>query len=199
MEKFLTLLLLFSNPAFAKTKSSAPHLQQSYKWVDGETEKTVWLDPGYLAEFGAQEKAASNSAARVFADKQRIPRRSGGVMLWPMSVKAGGSAAVANLATKDPEGAYSEVFRDGPRSIGNTKALPGNIIIRFRPEWSESRIESYAKSQKLEIIRKLAIGANVYVLKHRPGLESLLKANEIRSSGEVLEAMPDWWINVKPL
>lgn len=54
-------------------------------------------------------------------------------------------------------------------------------------------MKSWAGSRRLEIVQKLEIGPNVFVLKTGPGLEALETANALYRSGEVIAAFPDWW------
>jgi hypothetical protein len=48
----------------------------------------------------------------------------------------------------------------------------------------------------LEIVKKLEIGPNIYVIKTGLGLEALATANALYRSGEVKAAFPDWWQEV---
>jgi hypothetical protein len=48
----------------------------------------------------------------------------------------------------------------------------------------------------LEIVKKLEIGPNIYVIKTGTGLEALDTANALYKSGEVKAAFPDWWQEV---
>jgi hypothetical protein len=76
------------------------------------------------------------------------------------------------------------------------RALPGNIIVYLNPAWDDAAVKAWASKQQLEIIKKLEIGPNIYLIKTAPGLESLNTANALYKSGEVVAAFPDWWKQV---
>ena len=76
------------------------------------------------------------------------------------------------------------------------RALPGNVIVYLNPSWNAAAINDWLAKRKLQTVKKLDIGKNVYVIKSAPGLDALNLANELHSSGEVVSAMPDWWKEV---
>ena len=76
------------------------------------------------------------------------------------------------------------------------RALPGGIIVAFKPDWTEARVIAWAAQQGLPIASKLEIGPNVYVLNTDAGLAALAAANRIRAGGEVVSAQPNWWVEV---
>ena len=76
------------------------------------------------------------------------------------------------------------------------RALPGNIIVYLDPKWNEKAVNNWLSARKLEVVKKLDIGPNVYVIKTGPGLESLDIANALYRVGEVKAAFPDWWQEV---
>ena len=57
-------------------------------------------------------------------------------------------------------------------------------------------MNNWAGKRKLEIVKKLEIGPNIYLIKTGPGLEALETANALYRSGEVKAALPDWWQEV---
>jgi ribosomal protein S8 len=77
------------------------------------------------------------------------------------------------------------------------RALPGNVIVYFAPDRDEAQVRQWAAGRNLEIVRKLEIGKNAYVIRTEPGLASLETANSLRVSGEVVAAVPDWWVDVR--
>jgi len=101
--------------------------------------------------------------------------------------------AIRNLKASHPQGKYSVVFHDAPASTGRMRALPGNVIVYLDPQWGEAAVNSWLNIRKLEIVKKLEIGPNIYVIKTGPGLEALETANALARSGEVKAAFPDWW------
>lgn len=182
-------------------------LQQAYTWHDGKRERTAWLDPQLLAEFITGKKLASNSAASaapsvkaVYAQAATVGKAKGGVQLWRMSAGVPSDQAAQNLSAKSATGAtpagYSPILRDSSSTSGRMRALPGNIIVYLNPDWDRAAVDAWALRRQLEIIDKLEIGKNVYVIKTQPGLAALTLANALYQSGEVVAAIPNWWQEV---
>ena len=174
-------------------KSTA--LTQPYVWYDGDREQRVWLNPQIVAEFnpGAEGERAmknANSSARAMPTKHK----QAVIRLWQLDKTADG--AIRSLKAKYPAGKYSPVLHDGPTSTGRMRALPGNIIVYLDPQWDETAVSKWLSSHKLEVVKKLEIGPNIYVIKTGPGLEALETANTLYRSGEVKAAFPDWWQEV---
>lgn len=183
-------------PAHAqKSKADdAATLTISYAWHDGEREQMVWLNPALIAEFGTLPEDQS-PVKRAYPAAQAEPGSRGIARLWRVdgddAERVLGEARVAN-----PAGKYSPVFGDAAADGARKRALPGGIIVAFRPDWTESRVSAWAAAQGLPIASKLEIGPNVYVLKTEAGLAALTIANRIRQGGEVVSAQPDWWVEV---
>jgi hypothetical protein len=88
------------------------------------------------------------------------------------------------------------VLHDSPSQSGRKRALPGNVIVTLNPAWDEAAVKTWAGSRRLEIVQKLEIGPNVFVIKTGPGLEALETANALYRSDGVIAAFPDWWEEV---
>lgn len=175
---------------------AAPELAQSYVWYDGDREQKVWLNPQVVAEFNPGKR--SDTAARsVDANAQllEVKHKQAGVRLWQMSNTR--NVAVRALKTDNPNGKYSPVFHDSPSSASSMRALPGNIIITLDPAWDAAAVSAWLKKRNMEVVKKLEIGPNIYVIKTGPGLEALETANTLYQSGEVKAAFPDWWQEVQ--
>ena len=177
------------------TSSKSAPLTQAYTWFDGDREQQVWLNPGVVAEFnpdpmGESSVKSANAAARVLPTKHK----QSAVRLW--QVDNAGGVATRSLKASHPQGKYSAVLHDGPSSSGRMRALPGNIIVYLDPQWDEAAIHNWLTKRKLEVVKKLEIGPNIYVIKTGPGLEALDTANALYRSGEVKAAFPDWWQEV---
>jgi len=198
--RFLLLTaVMFLNVACAvelnKGSSKTVPLTQAYTWFDGDREQQAWLNPQLVAEFNPSPQGEklvknANQAARIVPSKRQQP----GIRLWQMDNNAG--AAVHSLKAAHPQGKYSAVLHDGPSSGGRMRALPGNIIVYLDPQWDAAAIHNWLNKHQLEVVRKLEIGANIYVIKTGPGLEALDTANALYRSGEVKAAFPDWWLEV---
>lgn len=186
--------MAFDKPA-ASGKVAAPQLSQPYVWYDGNREQTVWLNPRVVAEFNPGKQGASAvRSADASAKMLPMKRGHGAVRLWQMN-NAGG-AAVRSLVTGNPSGKYSPVFHDSSTSSGAMRALPGNIIVYLNPQWNATEVNNWLNAHKLEAVKKLEVGPNIYVIKTGPGLEALDTANTLYRSGEVKAAFPDWWQEV---
>lgn len=186
--------LAFDKPA-ASTKVAAPQLTQSYVWYEGNRQHTVWLNPQVVAEFnpGKSSTATAKSAdpkAAVLPSKHN----RGAIRLWQMNNTGG--VAVGALVVSNPTGKYSPVFHDSASSNGTMRALPGNIIVYLNPTWDATAVSNWVASHKFEVVKKLEIGPNIYVIKTAPGLDALNTANTLYLSGEVSAAFPDWWQEV---
>lgn len=178
-----------------KGMSKSAPLTQAYVWYDGDRERQVWLNPQIVAEFNPDPQGESSlksayAAARIMHTK----RRQAAVRLWKLNDTA--ETAIRSLKTIHPQGKYSAVLHDGPSSTGRMRALPGNVIVYLDPQWDETAVSHWLSSHKLEIVKKLEIGPNIYVIKTGPGLEALATANALYRSGEVKAAFPDWWQEV---
>jgi hypothetical protein len=206
ISKFKIALLIISalsglccGHAFSGAKNTpgkAENLQQAYVWYDGQQERQVWLDPGIIAEFHASKGDAAQSAIKnVYADAAPISTH-GTVRLWRLGPGVDPNKAVRALSSASRPGAYSPVLHDGPTTAGGMRALPGNIIVYLNPAWDDAAVKAWAGKHQLEIIKKLEIGPNIYLLKTAPGLEALNTANALYKSGEVVAAFPDWWKQV---
>lgn len=174
-------------------------LTQAYVWYDGDRERKIWMNPQLVADFsqGAEKLntlQAGNAAATPLLTKQN----QANMRLWKLGSASASAAsdAIQNLQARQPSGQYSPVFHDGSGSSAGMRALPGNIIVYLNPSWDTALVESWIKKRKLEIVKKLEIGPNIYVFKTGPGLEALDAANVIYKSGEVKAAFPDWWQDV---
>lgn len=197
--KITLILSLLAAPALA-----GPPLTQSYKWFDGGRENTVWLDPDYVAEYGpVGDSVAEGKAVKAHAPSSTLQYRKGRTRVWKLGAPklgAKGVTAINKIKAAVPSGQFSPVFRSAPTPLlGGQLTLPGGIIVKFKPDWSEQQIRDFAKARGLEIRQKSPAGHNVYVLSTEPGMQSLEKANELHFTGEVLNATPNWQQALKPL
>lgn len=198
---FATLSLNVACAPVGKTEiSKVTPLAQEYVWYDGDREQKIWLNPNVVADFNpATDKQSALKSAIPKATPLQTKNTRSGMRMWQLnSASAGGvSAAMQSLKSVQPDGKYSPIFHDGPNSTASMRALPGNIIVYLNPAWDVSAVNAWLKTRKLEVVKKLAIGANVYVIKTGPGIEALNTANELYKSGEVTAAFPDWWQEVE--
>lgn len=192
------LYLVFDTASAAGPKTPGGEtLKESYYWYDGDQRREVWLNPNMIAEFnpGPAGRAAIKGlipGAKRFS-KKPLPM----VRLWQVEAPDGTVESVRMIIKKFPAGRFSPVFHDTSSSSGRMRALFGNIIVYLRPEWDEATVSNWAKSHGLEVIKRLKIGKNAYLIKTEPGMAALETANSIYESGEVVAAFPDWWQEVK--
>lgn len=181
--------------AGAKTaQSKAAKLQQAYVWYDGDRARQVWLNPDLVAEFNTGKGTATQSSVKsVYADAVKIPKRFGSVSIWRLGTGTSSDTAISKLSIVSQPTKYSPVLHDGPSSKGRMRALPGNIIVYLDPAWNSETVNAWAGKHQLEIVKKLEIGPNIYLIKTGPGMEALNTANTLYRSGEVVAAFPDWW------
>ena len=190
-------VLLFAALSFVLSTNvaCAAPLSQAYVWYDGDREQRVWLNPEVMAEFdpspeGENRLKSAHSSARIMPTKHK----QGAVRFWQLDNTA--ETAIRGLKATHPTGKYSAVLHDAPTSAGRMRALPGNVIVFLNPQWNETAVNNWLRARKLEIVKKLEIGPNIYVIKTGPGLEALETANALYRSGEVTAAFPDWWQEV---
>ncbi len=175
----------------APSKSSAT-LTQSYTWYDGTQAQTIWLNPNVIAEF--EPSAQSSQVAKGTEVKaQMLPLKPSqrGIRLWQVNVPS--ASVMRSFAVNNPAGKYSPVFQDSASTAGAMRALPGNIIVYLNPNWDAATSNNWIAAHKLELVKKLEIGSNIFVFKTAPGLDALNIANALYQSGEVVAAFPDWW------
>jgi hypothetical protein len=170
---------------------SAP-LRQSFVWYDGNIERKVWLSPDLTAEF-VPDRSAAGPFKKAYPDAEELESRQAGVRLWRLPGGVDSKEAAKRMKILHPGGRYSPVLHDSPIDSGRKRALPGGVIVYLNPAWDQTAVKSWADSHRLEIVQKLEIGPNVFVLKTGPGLEALETANALYRSGEVRGASPVWW------
>lgn len=151
-------------------------------FYDGVKKITLNLEPGLVAEF---VHAETESAVKK-ASPEAIELKAG--VGGPRVFKAPATSFKARTATGSTT---SPVFRTSPAA--RLMALPGGVVVTFKPEWTDAQVREFASAKGLEVQQRLEITGNWYVLKTEPGLASLETANRLHESGEVVSATPNWW------
>ena len=166
-------------------------LTERIVWYDGDQQRSAWVNPTLVAEFprpGAENEAsalhAANPAARLVSGRQ------GAVRLWHVE-----SGSIARRATAQvaPEARLSPVLHEGNSADGRMRALPGDVVVRFKPEWTEAQIQAWAQANGHVLGKRMPLTGNVYLIRTDAGLVSVEVANTIHRSGEVIYATPNWW------
>ncbi len=170
--------------------------KQSYVWYDGDRKRMVWLNPQLVAEFNPNRENRS-ALKSVYASAKEIPSNQGTIRLWQLNETVTSKSAIQSLndssAASDSKNHYSPVLHDSSASSGYKRALPGNIIVHLDPKWGQAEVDLWLVANSLEVVKKLNIGTNVFVIKTDPGLVSLETANRLYNTSEVVAAYPDWW------
>jgi hypothetical protein len=102
------------------------------------------------------------------------------------------------LSSPSRASAGSPVYREGDSPAGRLMALPGGVLVKFKPEWTRARIDAWIAARGWTVGRKLAMAGNWYLVDTAPGDAALTAANAIFESGEVLAASPNWWKQTVP-
>ena len=179
-------LLACALPALATLWATSATATDALHYYDGGEQRSITWQADLLAEFSRGSDQRSVQA------------------LVPGAVRVAGVGdslvrifRVTNTATRSlnpaPPAAGSWVYREGDSPSGRLMALPGGVLVKFKPEWSRQQVDSWVASRSLAIERPLAIGVNWFLLASPAGDASLALANSIFESGEVLAATPNWW------
>lgn len=152
---------------------------ETMHYYDEGSQRTIKLQPGLVAEFAANAPAqkqarstgSTNSKAFVTIRKNTSPT----------------SRAAGSKTNQSP------VFREGDSPAGRLMALPGGVIVNFKPDWTDDQVRLWTTAHGYLIKQKLNILGNWYIIDSPPGLASLQTANEIQETGEVVSASPNWW------
>jgi hypothetical protein len=174
------LITVFVTPSMA---------EDSYYWYDSGVKKGLHMDSELVADFDSASDEES-AVRKANPNASRVKGQHGGTKLWKV---ASPKSAVKKSAAMKPGAGVSPVFREGGHPGGRIMSLPGNVVVFFKSDWSEQTVKDWVAAQNLEIVDKLNIGKNAYVIKTGPGLESLNLANKLQESGEVESATPNWW------
>ncbi|EHQ07891.1 S8 family serine peptidase [Leptonema illini] len=162
-----------------------------YVYYDGDTQRTIYLRPDLLAEFG-------DSKAVTKADPSASPLKNQGMaVIYRVSDSGVKTKIRQGTFSRSINGAVvSEVFSSSPGG-GALSALPGNIIIQFKDDQTRTQINAFLQARSLPVVRTMQIGVSeFYVVKSTPGIASLETANQLRLLPEVKSAQPDWWREV---
>jgi hypothetical protein len=178
-----------AKPSVAKSGD----LLRSYVWYDGRQKRTVWLNPGVVAEFHGGPPEKSLLLKNYPAASVRSVHRS--VRIWELPAGQFSDTLPNPGESSGPTpSVYSPVFHDAPTESSRMRALPGNVIVYLDPGWDHNKVTHWMETLGFEVAKKLEIRSNAYVLKTGPGMEALQTANALYESGEVVAAFPDWWL-----
>jgi len=176
--------VLFSGVPLAAQSSTA------YTWNDGNRNHTIYIQPDQIADFSGSTTGITKNTADV-----QLIRRKGSVRIW----KIKNTAMLRSLEKGIVPQAYrkfsSPVFSSNPGG-GAVRALPGNVFVSFKSDWKRTQIELFSAKNNLEIISRLKLPGNIYLVKTNPGIDALNLANKLRGLPGVVASYPDWWLEV---
>lgn len=164
-------------------------LTKSVRYYDGQQWREAWIDEREVVEFVSPGQA---SPARAAASTAELIVDGRAVRIWRLKEGQAPETLGRSLVSAKK---ISSVFRPSAQG-GARMALSGNIIIRFKPEWSEAQIQSWITAKGFIQANALNGLPSTYVLGIGNGSDALAKANEIHESGDVVYAMPEWWREV---
>ncbi len=152
-------------------------------YFDGDTQRTITLDTSLVAIINPTPEAGSNTQARSVGDAASPAPL---VQLQPASQPVAKGSGTHT----------SPVYREGNSPAGRLMALPGGVLVKFAPDWSDAQVRAWAQAKGLAVTQRMgATGAmgNWYLIATAPGSAALELANSLKAGGEVLAAMPNWW------
>ena len=192
----LSLSVSIQAQASPSKASKSGALTQSFVWYDGNQRRTVWLDPSLVVEFSTADVSQS-SLKKEYPNSQLHSAVGRMVRIWNMGPGLDTEAATQKLrAQKSPE-RYSPIFHEGSQVSSRKRALPGNVVVYLKPEWSSSEVDQWVAKGGYTVVKKLSFGKNILLIKTSEGLESLTTANQIYQSGQVVAATPEWWEEIQ--
>jgi len=190
-------LAMGSDKESEKVNSQADINEQShYFWYDGDQKRSVWVNPKLVAEFNPKPETSTQLKSLYGAEDIAI-QSSSYVRFWALDSETLKDAVVENHK-REINSQLSPVLHDSASTSGTKKALPGNVLVQMKPEWSQAQIDTWFKEQRLIVIKPLTFAPNAFLVQSEPGLESLNTANRIYETGDVILASPNWWQEVYP-
>ena len=157
-------------------------------YYDGTQVRRLTLQPELRAEFNQGDSRRTTLAASADA----VALKGVGDSLVRIVRVTRSSERLANPAAES-----AAVYREGDSPAGRLMALPGGVLVKFKPDWSRAQIDAWVAARGLTTGRALPIGTNWFRIDTAPGLTSLETANAIFETGEVLSASPNWWMQTR--
>ena len=154
-------------------------------YYDGARKITVTPQKGLVAEFARAD--AKSAVKRAYPNAVELKAGVGGPRIY--------KAPAASFKPQTETGTFtSPVFRQGTSPAGRLMALPGGVIVTFKPEWTDAQVLAWVSARGYSVQQRLNIQGHWYVLATPPGQAALDAANTIHESREVLAASPNWWL-----
>lgn len=150
-------------------------LAETIQYRDGASTRSATLQADMMAEFAPLPAAGARNASgnTPFVTLHKI---------------------LPNQRTA-PLGAHqSPVFREGSSPAGRLMALPGGVIVNFSADWSDADVSAWISGHGYHTRQRLPITGQWYVIDTPAGRAALQTAQAIQSTGEVVSATPNWWM-----
>ena len=165
-----------------------------HTYYDGNEAKKVVLLPDYVAEISSEKSRFKDldrtSLSVVEGNRLRIHK------VGSAGIRSFLSRGV--LPTSLQNGKYSPVFSQ-TGSDSQLMTLPGTLVVELDRDFSQSELESFARTHKMSFQKKIPIsGKNFFVFETEPGFPCMDKANELRGKSGVLSATPEWFQKAFP-
>jgi hypothetical protein len=182
--------VLLSACATMGSAEAAPPAGSTYYYDDG-VRRPVTLEPGLIAEVGPGQATAVKAALPA----AEVVHASASATIY----KAAPAEVAATLASpKLSQVRLSPVYREGSGGPGGLRALPGGMLVNFKPDWTAAQVAGFVAERGLSLGQKLNLAGTWYVVNTAPGEASLRAANALQESGAVLAASPNWWTPAAP-
>ncbi len=163
---------------------------QHYSWYDGDEKRSVWANPKLMAEFNLQPETRVQLKS-LYAAKE-IDTPSPYVRFWEIKGDIS-TQAVARSLKGGASSHLSPVLYDSASISGMKRALPGNVLVQMKPDWSQEQIDAWFEAHDLIVVKPLTFAPNTFLIQTGSGLDSLETANRIYETGDVVLASPNWW------
>ncbi len=182
--------LSMSSSSNSKAGASESAELQRYFWYDGDRKKSVWVNPELIAEF--QLKPETKVQLKSLYAAKEVDAPSPYIRLWKIKDYTSSRAAARSFKGY-VNSQLSPVLHDTPSTHGAKKALPGNVLVQMRADWSQEEIKVWFDLHDLVVIKPLTFAPNAFLIQTESGLDSLKTANRIYETGDVVLASPNWW------
>ena len=157
---------------------------EDYYWMDGDRRLSLVQEPGLAADFLNDEFELQTQEGL-----RGIHKEYPALVLYRLESDSL-TEAEQFFATADP--ALSPVFAERG---GGVKALPGGVIILFKPGKTREEMEDFLAAEGIAArAREAAWHKRGYIIEAPPGLSSLHLANRLAARKDIVAiSSPDWW------
>ncbi len=183
MKKLILLTLVLTSVLHA-----APVHKTSYHWYDGSQKKTVWINAELVGEF--DETSVVQPSVQ---GAQQVRGQFGTTRIWRLPKNQLSANVASRMRQQHARASVSPVFHDRNTPKAAFRALPGDVIVVFKPTWSDAQIKNWLSGLNLQVVEKMTHEKNAYLVQSAPGLASIATANRIYETGQVVSSSPNWW------